>query len=91
MDSLDGNTSIADMGGSTSAASGALALEGPSKAHRLSRVLGDVAVVSFHHFRDSGMATVGEATLEVSVNMGVDHHCRARLAACAASRWIISG
>ena len=36
MDALDGDAAIADVSSGTSAASGALALEGPSEADRLS-------------------------------------------------------
>ena len=50
MDALDGGAAIVDMGIGASATSGALALECPSEADRLSSMLGDVNVVSFHHF-----------------------------------------
>ena len=50
MDALDGGTAIADLGIGVSATRGALALECPSEATRLSSVLGDVNGVSFHHF-----------------------------------------
>ena len=50
MDALNGDAAISDVSGGAAATSGAFALEGPSEADRLPRVLGDVNVVPFHHF-----------------------------------------